>query len=243
MAKRIYQTKTIHLVDGAVIELKPLKLKYLHKVMDIFYGHLNKQKDGNTDTESLDIFILCAYEAMQQFLPDKVKSTEDVEDILTMDDLYDVLEFGAGLKLRKDDDGNPVIEKNKNDDSGSGWEDLDLVELESEVFTIGVWKDFEELEANLSMPELLSILSSKRELEYNEKKFLAALQGVDLDKGNSNSAQNKWEEMKARVFSKGATSDPDDVLSLQGHKAQQLGFGIGLGLDYDDDRDPNLMKN
>jgi len=39
--------------------------------------------------------------------------------------------------------------------------------------------------------------------------------------------------MKARVFSKGATSDPNDILSLQGIKAEQLGFGIGFGLDYD----------
>ena len=243
MAKRIYQTKTIHLVDGTVIELKPLKLKYLHKVMDIFYSHLNKEKTKMTEMESLDVFILCAFESMQQFLPDKIKTIEDLEDHLTMDDLYDVLEYGAGLKLRKDDDGNPVMEKSNKDDSGSGWEDLDLVELESEVFTIGVWKDFEELEANLSMPELLSILSSKRELEYNEKKFLAALQGVDLDKGNKDSAQNKWEEMKARVFSKGQTSDPNDILSLQGVNAQKVGFGIGMGLDYEDARDPKLMKN
>jgi hypothetical protein len=39
--------------------------------------------------------------------------------------------------------------------------------------------------------------------------------------------------MKARVFSKGQTSDSNDVLSLQGPKAKQLGFGIGMGLDYE----------
>jgi hypothetical protein len=49
--------------------------------------------------------------------------------------------------------------------------------------------------------------------------------------------------MKARVFSKGATSDSNDVLSLQGQNAKKAGFGIGMGLDYEDARDPSLMKN
>jgi hypothetical protein len=46
--------------------------------------------------------------------------------------------------------------------------------------------------------------------------------------------QEEWEAMKARVFSGGKTSDGNDVLSLQGPKAKQLGFGIGMGLDYED---------
>jgi hypothetical protein len=49
--------------------------------------------------------------------------------------------------------------------------------------------------------------------------------------------------MKARVFSGGATSDSNDVLSLQGQNARKAGFGIGMGLDYEDARDPSLMKN
>jgi hypothetical protein len=40
--------------------------------------------------------------------------------------------------------------------------------------------------------------------------------------------------MKARVFSRGATSDSSDVLSLQGQNAKRAGFGIGMGLDYED---------
>jgi hypothetical protein len=48
--------------------------------------------------------------------------------------------------------------------------------------------------------------------------------------------------MKARVFSRGATSDSNDVLSLQGQNARKVGFGIGMGLDYSDERDPDLMK-
>jgi hypothetical protein len=92
------------------------------------------------------------------------------------------------------------------------------------------------------MPELMATLEVSRELDYSERKFLAAIQGVDLDKETgSDKGQQEWENMKARVFSKGATSDSNDVLALQGVNAEKLGFGIGFGLDYEDGRDPSLM--
>jgi hypothetical protein len=80
------------------------------------------------------------------------------------------------------------------------------------------------------MPELIAILEAKNNQDYDNRKFMAALQGVDLD---SSSSENKWEEIKARAFSKGATSDPNDILALQGVAAQKAGFGIGMGLDYE----------
>ena len=86
------------------------------------------------------------------------------------------------------------------------------------------------MEDSISMPELIAILEAKNNQDYDNRKFMAALQGVDLD---SSSSENKWEEIKARAFSKGATSDPNDILALQGKAAQQAGFGIGMGLDYE----------
>ena len=80
------------------------------------------------------------------------------------------------------------------------------------------------------MPELVAILEAKNNQDYDNRKFMAALQGVDLE---SSSSENKWEEIKARAFSKGATSNPNDILALQGKAAQQAGFGIGMGLDYE----------
>ena len=94
------------------------------------------------------------------------------------------------------------------------------------------------------MPELLTTLESKRELDYEERKFLAAIQGVDLDKATGASrGQKEWEDMKARVFSKGKAQDSNDILALQGENAKKVGFGIGMGLDYDDMRDPSVMKS
>ena len=87
------------------------------------------------------------------------------------------------------------------------------------------------MEESLSMPELVAILEAKRDQDHVSRKFMAALQGVDIDK-NKNS-NNAWEEMKARLYSKGKTSDPNDILALQGDAARRAGFGIGYGLDYE----------
>lgn len=98
------------------------------------------------------------------------------------------------------------------------------------------------------MPELTSILVAKREHEYDDKKFLAAMQGVDLD-GNSKTpdgkerGQKEWEDLKARVFSRGKTGDSNDVLSLQGSTAAKAGIGIGMGLDYSSVSDKSGPKN
>jgi hypothetical protein len=89
----------------------------------------------------------------------------------------------------------------------------------------------------------MATLESKRDLDYQEKKFLAAIQGVDLDKNSgAEKGQKEWEDMKARVFSRGTTGDSNDVLALQGQNAKKAGFGIGMGLDYSDERDPAVMK-
>jgi hypothetical protein len=85
------------------------------------------------------------------------------------------------------------------------------------------------------MPELVATLEAKRKSDYDERKFMAALKGINLDEGSaSTKGQKEWEDLKARVFSKGQSSDSSDILSLQGQNAAKAGFGIGQGLDYQD---------
>lgn len=233
LATRIYQTKTIYLFDGTEIEIIPIKIKYLREFMDAF----SAIKTSKNDDESIQILTECARICMKQYYPSLSKSINDIEENLDLPTIYDILDIAAGIKINQKSQ-EPV--KEQAEDSGSTWSDLDLAKLESEVFLLGIWKDYYELESSLSMPELIATLSSRRDLEYEEKKFLAAIQGVDLEEGNGK-GQEEWEALKARVFSGGATNDPNDVLSLQGAKASQLGFGIGMGLDYEDNRDPSVM--
>jgi len=95
------------------------------------------------------------------------------------------------------------------------------------------------MEESISMPELTSILVAKREKENQDKRFFAALQGVDLDDGG-NRGQKEWEDIKARAFSGGKVRDSNDITSLQGQTAKQKGFGIGQGLEYSNG---NVTKN
>ena len=235
MATTIYKTNYVKLFNGNEIEIIPLKIKFLREFMVYF----EKIKETKNDQEAIDVLVDCVRICMKQYCPEISKTVEDVENNIDLPTIYQVLDFAAGIKINKKSE-EPV--KDQAVESGATWDDLDLAKLESEVFLLGIWKDYQELELSLSMPELMATLEVSRELDYSEKKFLAAIQGVDLDKeSGSEKGQQEWENMKARVFSKGATSDANDVLALQGVNAQKLGFGIGMGLDYEDGRDPSLM--
>lgn len=91
------------------------------------------------------------------------------------------------------------------------------------------------------MAELILILESMREQEYNDKKFAAAMQGVDLDKETGRSSRPKkteqkrastFEDIQARVASGGLAQDADDILSLQGRYGAQKGFQMGKDMGY-----------
>jgi len=84
--------------------------------------------------------------------------------------------------------------------------------LESEAFLAGHWKNFDELESNLSIEELNAVVDAIRKKDYEEKKFLAALQGVDLEE------QSK---------------KPEDVVDLNDSRlSKKEGFGINEGLGF-----------
>lgn len=94
------------------------------------------------------------------------------------------------------------------------------------------------------MPELTALLVAKRENDYDQRKFFAAIQGIDLDKeSGKEKGQKEWEDIKARVFSRGQTQNSNDVLSLQGANAAKAGFGIGAGLEYASVKDSANPKN
>ena len=223
MATTIYTTGLINLIDGTEIFITPLKIRYLREFMDLF----ELVKFAKDDMEAIRALAECARVCMKQYYP-QIKTIEDLEDNVDLPTIYKILDVSAGIKINSDNEEETV--KEQATDSGSSWETLDLAKLESEVFLLGIWKDYEELETSLSMPEMLATLNSKRDLDYEEKKFLAAIQGVDLDKDSNKT--NAWEDMKAKVFSKGQANNSNDVLALQGVNAQRAGFGIGMGLSY-----------
>lgn len=85
--------------------------------------------------------------------------------------------------------------------------------MESEVFLLGHWRNFDELESSLSVEELSAILDASREKEKRGNKFLAAINGVELEE-----EENKEVEDISRLKSSRVATDE--------------GFGVGEGLGF-----------
>jgi hypothetical protein len=221
MATKVYEEYPVTLFDGTEIFVSPLKIKYLDQLMEAF----NAVHKADDDFEAIAIMVECTRIAMKQFYPEISQTVEQIEDNFDLPTIYKILDYAAGIKINE---ANSEPVKDQAEESGQTWADLDLVKLETEVFLLGAWKNYEELETSMCMPELLQTISMKRELDHIEKKFLAAMQGVDLDKGKED---DKWQEMKNRILYKGKSED--DITTLTGQRANNAGFGIGLGLDYE----------
>ncbi len=97
------------------------------------------------------------------------------------------------------------------------------------MFLLGHWKNYEDLEDQLSMPELINTFKAIQKKEQSNRKFLASIQGIDLD-GEEKEEGPSFEDIRRRALGIEATSD--DVVSLQGQFAAEAGFGIGAGLGY-----------
>jgi hypothetical protein len=101
---------------------------------------------------------------------------------------------------------------------------------------LGIWKNYDELEECMSMPELVATLEASRKAKEDDRRFFAQIN--DLEWGSSDdedvpaSGEQKWAEIQAKINSGGKTSDPNDIVSLSGKSAADAGFGIGQGLSY-----------
>lgn len=92
------------------------------------------------------------------------------------------------------------------------------------------------------MPELTAILKATRDKAHEERKFNAAIQGIDLDAAQGQQ-EDAWEKLKAKVASGGKATDSKDILGLQGKAAEKAGFGIGYGLEMEEiDAEGNVKR-
>jgi hypothetical protein len=79
------------------------------------------------------------------------------------------------------------------------------------------------------MPELIQTVKSMKKTEEEKRKFLASLQGINLNEEEQKDAPS-FDDIRRRALGINATGD--DVVSLQGGFAKEAGFGIGMGLGY-----------
>jgi len=97
------------------------------------------------------------------------------------------------------------------------------------VFLLGHWKDYEELEESISMPELTATLKAMYKVEGRKNKFIAAMQGVDLEAENNSSDSTEkpstFQDIQARAISK--LTNNENVAG-----AAQLGITPDMGIGY-----------
>jgi hypothetical protein len=69
----------------------------------------------------------------------------------------------------------------------------------AEVFLLGIWKNFDEIEESLNVFEINAIRDAARKRDHERRKFEAMLhKGVDLDEG-SNDGTPTFEDIKRRA--------------------------------------------
>jgi hypothetical protein len=63
----------------------------------------------------------------------------------------------------------------------------------------GIFRNFDELEENLTLAELELLLSKAREVEHDRQRFAASLKGINLDSQNKESQEEAYERVKRRA--------------------------------------------
>jgi hypothetical protein len=96
-----------------------------------------------------------------------------------------------------------------------------------------VWKNYEELEESISLPELLATLEAVREGRKHLIRAIFGAQGIDIDE--SDPGTKTVEDVMLEALGKD-TGIANDVVNLQGAAAEAEGFGIGNGLLYGGDQ-------
>ena len=159
MATKIYESAIIYTIGGIEIYITPLKLKYLRMFMETF----DKSRAVKSQDDFLDVLIECCAVAMKQYYP-IIQTPEDVADSFDVKTMYVILDIAASIKMDPNkqeeqlEESKPVSTVKSDNNDGSTWDTMDLAKLEAEVFLLGIWKDYEDLETSLSMPELSATL-------------------------------------------------------------------------------------
>jgi hypothetical protein len=68
--------------------------------------------------------------------------------------------------------------------------------------TVKAWKSYDELEENMSLPEIIATLEQMSQSDWTDKRFMASLQGVKLDDIGSSEETETEKEVMTRIVSK-----------------------------------------
>ena len=96
MATTKHEGETAVLMDGTVIELRPLKLSLLKPFLKKFEG-IAKVADDND--KSMGLLLECVAIALQQYKPELANDIPALEDNIDLPTVYKIVEAASGVKL------------------------------------------------------------------------------------------------------------------------------------------------
>ena len=96
MSTEVYEEKTIKLIDGTEIKVRPLKISLLRPFMKKFEGIAEVAEDND---KSMSIFMDCVQIAMKQYKPELAEDLKALEEILDLPTVYKIVEEASGVKL------------------------------------------------------------------------------------------------------------------------------------------------
>jgi hypothetical protein len=96
MATTVNEAKTVTMLDGTKIEIRPLKISLLRPFMDKF-EKIAEVADNNS--KSMDLLLECVAIAMKQYKPELAEKPADLEDLLDLPTVYEIVEEASGLKI------------------------------------------------------------------------------------------------------------------------------------------------
>lgn len=96
MTTTINEAKTVKLLDGTEIELRPLKISLLRPFMDKFAKISEVAEDND---KSITALLECVQIALQQFKPELATDIKALEDNIDLPTVYAIVEEASGYAL------------------------------------------------------------------------------------------------------------------------------------------------
>jgi hypothetical protein len=96
MSTEVYEEKTIKLIDGTEIKVRPLKISLLRPFMKKFEGISEVAEDND---KSMSLLMECVQIAMKQYKPELAENLKALEDNLDLPTVYKIVEEASGVKL------------------------------------------------------------------------------------------------------------------------------------------------
>lgn len=92
----INEKKTVTLIDGTKIVVRPLKISLLRPFLDKF-GEIQKVAEDNS--KSMTVLLECVQIAMKQYEPKLAEDLDAIEDNIDLPTVYAIIEAASGITL------------------------------------------------------------------------------------------------------------------------------------------------